>query len=405
MHPMETTTPDTNSACPACGEFPVNHFSTYISNTLGAWEHDQMQSIGSKDWSARFSKALHAKIIMLEPYLMRALHALSLGRTHADPVRASTERAAAIWREALQRGIRMEQLVLFGISVDSYRAYLGDRWIYFESLPIPSRMKTRSFEWADDKFLFKQFLKRHQIPASPGVISTNLNDARESLKQLQMPVVVKPRIGSNSRHTTPLVHTNVQFADAFKLSQQLGRHVLFEEYLYGHLCRATVIDGKLVGFLESRQPFIVGDGIRTIHQLIDDKNIHKEERVSDVVFTEENEAHIRRQGYALDSIPEKGIVIHVARLPGRLTGGQTREIPAEVHPKLRDYVQRTAQLLQTPVVGFDLIIGDPEADPDTQKWGILEANTVPFIEIHNNPLYGKSSNVAAAVWDLWKSEG
>jgi len=350
----------------------------------------------------QLSRFVQVNVTLLTPRLIRLLHAVYGRKTFKDPTYVEMERTRVIWEEATRRGIPMEQLALFGNPIDSYRAYLNDSWIYFESLPIPPRMAARSRAYIDDKFLFKQFLKEHDIPTAIAGMATDLSHAHEQFKKLQLPVVVKPRLGSNSRHTTPLVQTEHEFDKAFRLAQQLGRCVLFEEHLNGHLCRATVVDGKLVGFLESRQPYVTGDGKRTIRELVADKNLHKMERISDVILTGDNEAHIRRQKYELDSIPAEGVSVIVGRLPGRLMGGETHEMPNEIHSKLRQYVEKTAQLLQIPLAGFDLIIPDATHDPDLQRWGILEANTVPFIEIHTDPLYGTPSNVAAAVWDLWE---
>ena len=399
---MEARVSSKTSPCEACGDFPVNHFLTYIDKTIAVWEHDWILSRGERGVLSRFSKALRAQAIILGPHLIRVLHILCGGETRTEPTFACVPRAYAMWQEAQRRHMKMEQLLLFGSAIDSYRVRIKNRWRYFESLPIPPEREVRSFEWADDKLLFKQFLKRHAIPVAEARVATSLTDAHKMRTELHMPVVVKPRLGSNSRHTTLFVQTSAQFDDAFALAQQLCRYVLFEEHLYGHLCRATVVDGRLVGFLESRQPTVTGDGVQTIRALVAEKNAHKHERVADVVLTEENQAHIYRQGHGLDSIPKHGVVLGVSRLPGRLMGGQTREMLEEVHPKLRQYVEKAATLLRAPLVGFDLIIPDAAADPDDQTWGILEANTVPFIEIHNDPLYGKPSNVASPVWDLWK---
>jgi hypothetical protein len=35
-----------------------------------------------------------------------------------------------------------------------------------------------------------------------------------------------------------------------------------------------------------------------------------------------------------------------------------------------------------------------------QRCGFLEANTVPFINLHHHPHKGKPRNVAAKVWDM-----
>ncbi len=374
----------------------------YFSKTIDSWGDDRAQFLSRWPLFDRISNVVRGNVIRFIPYLIRGLHAIYGRKTYADSSYVFMERANAIWDEATRRGIRMEQLTLFRRPIDSYRARLNGRWIYFESLPIPPRLLARSIPYIDDKFLFKQFLKQNRIPTAPFALATNLRGAWIALKDLHMPVVVKPRIGSNSRHTTKFIQTETQFDAAFRSAQKLCRYVLFEEHLNGYVCRATVVNGTLVGFLETRQPTVTGDGLRTLCELINEKSAHHRKGVSDVVIAGENEAYIQRQGFALDSIPEKGAVIEIGRFGGRSSGGETREMPDEIHPKLRQIVEKTAQLMRVPLVGFDLIIQNPESDPDAQKWGILEANTVPFIEIHNDPLEGQPSNVAAAVWDLWK---
>ena len=395
---------DNAIACEACGDYPVNHAAMYFSKTFDAWGSDRLRSLERLIRFDRLSEPLRKRVILLVPHLIRGLHAVYGRKTFSEPDHVSMERAAVIWQEAKRRGLKMEQLTLFGFPIDSYRVRLDDRWVYFESLPIPPRTLADSIPYIDDKALFKEFLNRHRIPTARSAIATDLQDARSLLDGLRLPVVVKPRLGSNSRHTTPFIQTPAEFESAFRSAQQLCRYVLIEEHIFGHLCRATVVDGTLVGFLESRQPWVTGDGRHSVYELIAEKNRCKVDRVSDIILTPENEAHIRRQGFAPDSILAQGISVAVARLPGRNSGGENREMPAHVHPKLRQYVEKTAQLMHAPLIGFDLIVRDPEADPDTQEWGFLEANTVPFIEIHNDPLYGQSSNVAAAVWDLWQTK-
>ena len=202
---METEKTDDISRCAACGDFPVNHTLMYFSKTIDAWGDDRMQFLEHWPLLDRLSNFVRSNVILFVPYLIRFLHAIYGRKTYTDPTHVDMQRAYVIWEEAARRGIPMEQLTLFGRPIDSYRAYLNDGWIYFESLPIPSRMLARSEPYIDDKFLFKQFLKRNQIPCADFALATNIADAHRSLEQLHMPVVVKPRIGSNSRHTTPFI--------------------------------------------------------------------------------------------------------------------------------------------------------------------------------------------------------
>jgi hypothetical protein len=56
------------------------------------------------------------------------------------------------------------------------------------------------------------------------------------------------------------------------------------------------------------------------------------------------------------------------------------------------------------ILGFDFITPSVEVDPDTVRWGIIECNSVPFINLHHDPLIGDPVNVAAKVWDLVEGE-
>ena len=388
--------------CRGCGSPPVNHARVYLDASAAAVINDISQTLRYSALLAGALNALRYVVCLTEPHFMHLFHILSGARTNTDPAFIRTPRALSLSREAVRRGIRMEQLVFFGIYSDSFRVRRGNAWVYFENLPIAPRLLARAFAWSDDKLLFKHFLMKHQIPCAKGLVSKQLKEAKMLYKKLSLPLVVKPRIGTNSRHTTPFVRTDAEFESAFDSAHELCREVLFEEYLYGHLCRATVVDGVLVGFLESQQPEVVGDGAKSIRTLITEKNLRKSARAADICFSQENEAHLMRQGYTFESILENGTVVQVSQYPGRGSGGENREILHEVHPEMREIVEATARLMKSPIVGFDLIIDNPKESPDGKRWGILEANTVPFIQIHDDPLYGEPSNVAKAVWDLWE---
>jgi D-alanine-D-alanine ligase-like ATP-grasp enzyme len=198
------------------------------------------------------------------------------------------------------------------------------------------------------------------------------------------------------------VKTEEELARAFGSAKKIGRYVSVEKHLSGSVCRATVVGNKLAGFFEAHPPRVIGDGISTISELVEKRNARKPGRVSNIVVTDEHRHFLRRQGISPDSVLEKGRTIDLSHRTGRLFGGETRELLDTVHPKLRDYAERAAKTLNVPLVGFDLIIKNPESDPDAQEWGIIEANSLAFIDLHYLPLHGKPSNPAAAVWRLWK---
>jgi cyanophycin synthetase len=215
-------------------------------------------------------------------------------------------------------------------------------------------------------------------------------------------VIVKPRLGSRGRHTTTFIYNEQQLLEAYKIAKQLCYWVIMEEHLIGSVYRGTLIGGKLVGVLGGDPPRITGDGRHNIQQLIEFKNQDKNPKVKDVLINKGTENFIARSGYGLTTILPKDKTIDLSEKIGVNYGGSSYELIGKVHPKIVKVLEEAANLLNDPIVGFDFIIKDPTLDPDTQKWGILECNALPFINLHHDPLYGTPVNVAAHVWDLFE---
>jgi cyanophycin synthetase len=391
---------ETKGACVECGNSPVNHLQTYWVQTLSLWmageKKGKVQTL-LDSWIDGLAKRI-------EPIIFRILAALPVTRFGANPQDAATYRSQVIWEEAQRRGIEMEQMILFGMKTEVYRARIRGAWQYFQSLPVPDELSRARYEWIDDKYRLKKALTAIGVSVPRSISVTSAQGMREALRELGGPVVVKPRAGSRGRHTTVHVNDEADALAAFESAQTLCRYVVVEKHVNGNVCRGTVVGGKLVGFFEGCPPRVTGDGCSTVAGLIAAANTDKNERLEDIQLNTESMSFLRRIGYSPDSIPASGSSVALSHRTGRLFGGRTRELLGREHPVLREYLERAAKAVHAPIVGFDLIIPNLEADPDTQEWGIIEANSLPYIDLHYLPLEGEPSNVAAAVWDLWRKE-
>lgn len=404
MLPMTEGAPheykEQRGTCIACGNSPVRHFEHYVSNTLAVWT--AQSQIRNGGVFSRVSKWLERIFDSLEQPFLRLFGAMPFAKFSDDVSKANTYRSQVIWEEAARRGIPMQQLVLFGRTTEVYRAHILGNWFFFQSLPVPARLRSVHAGWLDDKYLLKQALRSANIPSPVSISSKNTKEALAAFELIGGPVVVKPRSGSRARHTTVGISELGDISSAFVTAQQLCRYVVIEQYLVGPVCRATVVGGKLVGFFEGRAPEVVGDGRATIAELIERKNAGRHERVQPIELNEEYRDFLSRKGISEDSVVESGHTVALTHRTGRLFGGTTREILGKEHPKLRAHIERAAAMLGGGVVGLDLIIENAERDPDEQQWGIIEANSLPYIDLHYLPLEGTPSNVAADVWDMWK---
>ncbi len=398
-----TATPEYKEAvgsCKACGNSPVNHQLAWVLRSA-----DVALSIANLKLSRyrafigihELSRLATSRIALVHYLISRTMRITAFNPDHT---KAATYRSQVIWEEAKRRGMLMEQVCVYGKPIDTYRARIRGAWFYFDSLPIPPGIEQRGYLWIDDKYLLARTLQAASLASPLSFSVTTLEEARRAFRELGT-VIVKPRVGSRGRHTTTFVSSDEELVKAFLSAKQICFWVIVQKHLRGSVCRATVVNGALVGFFQADPPRVVGDGTSTIRLLVDTKNTARHERVQPVELTYEHEAFLRRQGYNFDSVLPKGQSVDLSHRTGRLFGGETREILSTVHPKIREAVERAARTLLVPVVGFDLISPDPLVAPEDGLWGIIEANSLPFIDLHYLPLYGEPSNVAAAVWDLW----
>jgi D-alanine-D-alanine ligase-like ATP-grasp enzyme len=318
-----------------------------------------------------------------------------------DISKATTTRSRVIWEEAKRRGIPMHQLVIFGKYTELYRAIVNGKEIYFESLPIPPKLITESQNWLDDKAILKEKLLSAKLPAGRGGAFVHWKDIRKAFKMLQKPVIIKPALGSRGRHTTTFIYTEDELKKAFKVGKQIADRLVMEEHLTGSVYRATIIDGKMVGNLRGDPPRITGDGKSTIKELIEQKNKNKRKEIKDVVVTPYIEEFLSRNGYTTLSVLPEGKTIDLIEKIGIGYGGYKAEEIEITHPEIIRIMEEAGRMINFPVMGFDFIIPDITKNPNEQHWGIIECNSLPFIDLHHFPLDGKPVNVAGHVWDLW----
>ncbi len=394
---MSENSPKKKAECPYCGDAPINHRLSYLESSVSMSLDPFFQSTAR--WIPQIAVDGAEEILKMIFHICRFFGLLRLSD---DPERAVTLRSRVVWDEANRRGIPMRQVIVLGKPTDNFRARVNGRHIYFDSLPLPERPFYDKDNW-DDKFFLKERFSKEGIPVPrcEGVPSS-ASGREELFSRLGKPIIVKPRVGSRGRHTTTNIGTLADFEKAVRLAKMICPRAVAEEHLDGYVCRATCVGGRLAGFYRAEAAGIIGDGKKKISELIAEKDEKRPERVERVRVDGEAEDRLARLGLRLGDVLPAGEEIRLSHRTGRLFGGATREMLPELHPSFIPILEKAARTTGLPVVGFDCIIPDPEADEKNQRWGIIEANTLPFIDLHYYALSGKPGNIAGMVWDLWK---
>lgn len=393
--PAHTVSPH---RCVYCGNNPIPHWLSWLNESF---------LVAFAPVDRLFSGSLLHRLLdrvweALSVPFTRLLRLVRIISYDSDPLHVKTFRAKALWEEALRRGIPMKRILILGRDIDTYEAHVNGKALVFAGLPRPLPEKGSGLWWMDDKEEMRARFDKLGIPVPRGGSFTRFGPLVQMFRQLEKPVIIKPRQGSRGRHTTTFIYTEDQLAHAFKVAKQICHWVVMEEHLVGSVWRGTVIGGKLVGILGGDPPKVTGDGVHVIRALIELKNKSKPEGVRDVQINEATEEFLARNGLTLQSVLPQGFTIDLTEKIGVSYGGSSFEMTDETHPEIKRVMEEAGRAVNDPLLGFDFIIPDVTKSPKGQRWGIIECNSLPFINLHHYPLIGTPKNVAKYVWDLWE---
>ncbi len=391
--------------CIECGSDPINHRLQYWVLALGSIGTPfflAMQKVGGAVVRRRNTTRLGSGRIY------DLLARLKLGEYYDKPDDKTLLLDQVLWEEAGRRGIRMREFRFLALPVASFVAtFPSGRRISFESIPFPPGLESGVW-WIDTKPVVKREFARRGIPTARGAAAYTLGGALKIFGSLEKPVITKPYEGSGSRHTTIHISGEAELERAYNVAKQVSPSVIVEEELVGDVYRPTLINGKLAATIRRDKPRVVGDGTRTVKELIAEANKHPARGgpyFSKIELTPVGYKELELQHLTADSIPPAGLVVNLHQKINWSVGGTTTDVTDEVHPDNKALFEEIAKVLHAPIVGIDFIIEDISRSwKEQKKCGVIECNGRPFFDNHHLPFKGKPRNVAGAIWDLFGEE-
>ena len=388
--------------CLACGNAPTIHFmekfSAFVDTEVSPWFRplDTLRR--------RIEPLVNPILDKLELWMMGACNTFHIGKFLDQADHRTPMRAVCFWESAKKRGIHMYEFRLFGRPFDLYIATYKDRVIVFDGLPRPGTHSSASLDWMDDKAIIHKRFSATGIPVAMGGVARSKRQAIEIFTKTPHPVIIKPNIGSRSRHTTIHITTEADLVRAYRCAKELSPWVIVEQELTGRVYRATVIGGSVVGVLRRDPAHVVGNGHLSIRTLVEIENKNPLRRGPIFHLLPVNTTstkYLSKQGLDWNTIPKAGQYIELGDKASRGAGGSTADVTDSVHPDNMALFEKIGRVLDDPLVGIDFIIEDMSRSWKTQKnCGVIECNSMPFIDLHHYPLYGKPRDAAGALWDL-----
>jgi cyanophycin synthetase len=271
---------------------------------------------------------------------------------------------------------------------------------------VTGRTSHIAVELASDKEETNRLLGNLGLPVPRQRLVQGVEDAVEAAELIGYPVVVKPFNANHGRGITIHITTPEEVRAAFEVAREHSRSVIIESFITGEDHRMLVIDGRLVAVSKRVPGHVVGDGVHTIEQLVDEVNqdprrgIGHEKVLTRLTFDHQAEMMLQRKGYTRESVPAPGEQVFLRSTGNLSTGGTATDLTDLVHPDNVEMATRAVKAIGLDVGGVDFLSTDITESYKEVGGAICEINAAPGFRMHMAPSEGRPRDVAGPVMDM-----
>ncbi len=269
-----------------------------------------------------------------------------------------------------------------------------------------SRTSNIAVELASDKEETNAILRDLGLPVPEQRLVRSSTDAQRAAQRIGFPVVVKPLSGNHGRGVSVNLKTPEEVAAAFEKAREHGRSIIVEGYLEGYDHRLLVVNNRLVAAAKRMPGHIVGDGERSIEELVDIVNrdprrgVGHEKVLTRLELDHQAERLLKTLGYDRTTVPEKGETVYLRSTANLSTGGTAIDVTDTIHPDNREMAERTIKAIGLDIGGVDFLTRDITKSYREAGGGVCEVNAGPGFRMHVAPSEGTPRDVAGPVIDM-----
>ncbi len=260
---------------------------------------------------------------------------------------------------------------------------------------------------AGDKELTTRLLAAAGLPVPRSESVRTAEQAVRVADRIGYPVVCKPLDGNHGRGVVLDLKNAEQVRAAFPVAQDESRRgwVVVESFITGKDYRVLVIGGRMVALAERVPAHVIGDGVHTVLELVDETNadprrgVGHEKVLTRIKVDDAAVTLVKEQGLTMDAVPPEGTMVKLTRTGNMSTGGISIDRTLEAHPDNVEIAEEAARVVGLDVAGIDFISPDI-AEPVREAGGaICEVNAAPGFRMHTHPTVGDAQFVAKPVVD------
>ena len=264
---------------------------------------------------------------------------------------------------------------------------------------------------AQDKQLTKRLLAAAGVPVPAGRAVRDADDAWKAAQDIGLPVVIKPLDGNQGKGVTVNITSEEALRKAYAVAATFRDDILVERYMPGNDFRLLVVGDKLVAAARRDPPKVVGDGVSSIAQLVE--QVNKDPRrgsghstsLTKIRFDDIAKECLANQGFSAESVPLKGQRVNLRNNANLSTGGSATDVTDDVHPDVAARAVAAAHMVGLDICGVDVVSDSILRPLEQQGGGMVEVNAAPGLRMHLAPSFGKGRPVGEAIISMLFKNG
>lgn len=262
-----------------------------------------------------------------------------------------------------------------------------------------------SVDIACNKMLTKELLSAQNIPVARGSKVNNIINLLKEAEEIGYPVVLKPQFGNKGNGVFLNLKNEKELLNAYRKIKDKFKDIIIEKYHSGSDFRVCVVNYKVVAASLRIPPFVIGNGIDTVFELINKLNENSmrgedhEKSLTKIKIDEDVIECLSEQEKTLMEVLNKDEKIYLRRNANLSTGGEAIDYTDEICIENIKLCERIAKILKLDICGID-ICSDSLSKPLDNNSVVMEVNAAPGLRMHLNPSKGKPRNIGKEIVNM-----
>ena len=264
---------------------------------------------------------------------------------------------------------------------------------------------------ASNKDETKRMLLEAARPVAKGVCISSFDDLEDAIEKVGFPLVFKPLDGNHGKGASINVKTKEEAIAAYDHAKKYSRKIIIEKFIVGYDFRVLVINHKFIAAALREPAHVMGDGVSSVKQLIDEENkdprrgYGHENVLTEISIDRETTEQLAKKGYTIDTVLAKGEKCYLKGTANLSTGGTSTDVTDIVHPHNIFICERISRVIGLDICGIDIMASNLSEPLESNGGVVLEVNAAPGFRMHLAPAQGLPRNVAAPVIEMLYPNG